>query len=145
MSEIELDTVSSDEYPRVSRRALIRWKVAYTLIRNPQLQQLTATSLTNKELQSFKSKSHSSEGLEPIQQSPDKQDIDPIVWSSSETETNTNFRLKPIPLSTENQDIEAKPLELISPLTSETETSIHDLGLEPKSLLKPENESEVST
>lgn len=106
------------------------------------MQQLTATSLNNKGLQSFKSKSHSSEGLEPILQSPGKQDIESNVWSSSETETNTNFRLKPILSSPENQDIEAKPLELISPLTSETETNIHDLGLEPKSLLKPENESD---
>lgn len=130
----------------MSTRALTRWKVAYTLIRNPQLQQLTATFLTNNKLQSFKSKSHSNEGLEPILQSPDKQDIESNAWSSSETETN-NFRLKPIPSSTGNQDIEAKPLKLVSPLTSETETNIHDLGLKPKSLLKPDNESDdqVST
>ena len=32
-------------YPRVSKRAFNRWKVAYTLLRNPSLQQLTASNL----------------------------------------------------------------------------------------------------
>ena len=38
-------------YPRISKQALNRWMVAYTLIRNPGLQKLTATQIrTQNEL-----------------------------------------------------------------------------------------------
>ena len=40
-----LITIDTDHRPRVSRKALNRWMVAYTLLRNPSLQQLTASRL----------------------------------------------------------------------------------------------------